>query len=177
VYKMTIIKKLLPIPKLPRKPSLPTPRSLGRKIIKQFLPGYVRLGLSGAGALRALQSIGQGIRKSDFYKDWSEAKGYVQKSDRLRSAKKDTYPDRTKLKPKRMMEGVNFQFQVKLTGLDNITGEAAECFVTVEASSNMQIKDIEELAIQKYGLLDSTRYIEAHEAFVVDGAFNQEYWQ
>jgi len=174
---MDIIKKLLPIPKLPRKPRKPSPRSLGRKIIKQFLPGYVRLGLSGAGALRALQSIGQGIRKSDFYEDWSEAKGYVQKSDRLRSAKKDTYPDRAKLKPKRMMEGVNFQYHVKLVGIDNVTGEYAECFVTVEAASNMQIKDIEELAIQKYGLLESTRYLEAHEAFVMEGAYNQEYWQ
>jgi len=173
---MGIINKLLPGAKLPKKPKAPTSKSLGRKIIKQFLPGYVRLGLSGAGALRALQSIGQGIRKTDFYKDWSEAKGYVQKSDRLQSSKKDTYPDRTRLTPKHMMEGTNFQFHVKLSGIDDITGEASECFVTVEASSNMRIVDIEELAIQKYGLIESSRYIEAHEALVVDGAYNQDYW-
>ena len=174
---MGILKGFLPKAKIPGAPKKKSGKSLGRKIIKQFLPGYVRLGLSGASALRALQSIGQGIRKTDFYKDWSEAKGYVQKADRLRSAKKDTYPDRTKLKPKRMMEGVNFQFQVKLVGVDNFTGDYAECFVTVEAASNMRIEDIEEIAIQKYGLLKSTRYIEAHEAFVVDGAYNSEYWK
>ena len=151
--------------------------SLGRNIIKQFLVGYVRAGLTGAATLRQLRSIKQGYRKGDFYKDWSKATGIAQKSDRLQSAKKDTYPDRAKLEPKHMIEGVNFQYQVKLSGIDDSTGEAAECFVTVQSSSNMRIQDIEAIAIEKYGLIVSTRYIEAHTAKVVEGSYNNEYWQ
>jgi len=150
--------------------------SLKRELIKQFLPAYVRQGFNASQTLKILRAQGMGYRKQNFLKDFAKAAGYVQKAERFKNTRKDRYGNRETLSEKKLREGVNFQFQVRLRGYDITTGEMIEQYVTIESQSNLTRAQIEDIALTSYGDINNDGYLNAFEATAISGFYDEEYW-
>lgn len=114
-----------------------------------IIRGGVARGLSSTAINDLIRSTGQtGIRRTDLLAGIRSERGVVESASRIRSVPLDRFPDPSRIAQAKGRMLSNFSYDVRVRGIDSITGEASDRFITVRSNTNLTPRQIQAEALE-----------------------------
>lgn len=114
-----------------------------RGLARNLLPGFWERGISANAALRELQGLGLGYRRTDFLADFRQGKVGYDASTRVRFVQPDKVPSEGILESKYHGVPDRYSFVFKASGTDVATGEERDQYFyyhrnSIDTRGNME---------------------------------------
>lgn len=132
-----------------------------RGIARNFIPGLLSQGLSGAQTLRTLREFGIGYREQDFYNDWREFTGREQKKDTYKYLRPEYKPSLQNIQVTHENLSTEYEYFFTVKGRDKLTGETVtkdwrlgtdELITRAEAEESEA--ELQDYMVEKLGIED-----------------------
>lgn len=141
-----------------------------RNLAQNLFSGFYERGLSASAALKELQEIGLGYRRTDFLSDYASGQSSFSQAVKIRFVKESNVPSESILQPKYFGTPDRYSMVYKYTGSDITTGEERSGYFfyhrnSLDTKANMEHEAGEWLTSQaeKYGVdVESIRLVEGY---------------